>query len=620
MLNDTNSNSNSSEAVADNTPTEAATKAPTSASRVPSEHKRPCFTVFDDWVEEGGQKYQPGVWLFGIKPGRNEEPPTLTQAWVCSPLHVDGITTDANDGSYGRLLRFKSARGQWKTWAMPMEMLKGDCAELRGRLLDAGVHIDPRRGVRDQLPVYLQNTTPKRHLQCVLQTGWSDSTHRAFVLPDEVIGPKAGSVVYQSESGTNGEYRTGGTLAGWQTEVAAMAVGNPLLVLAICTAFAGPLLHVVRGDNGGVHFVGPSSIGKSAFLFGACSVWGKPEEYHRTWRGTANGMEAAASLFNDALLALDEIKQCDPRQVGEVVYMIGNGSGKQRAGRSGAARALAKWRCSVVSTGEHSIETSMAMGGERIQAGQAVRLLDIPAQREHGAWDTLHHHPDGRTASNALKKATATHYGHAGRAFVEHLSQNSERMHEALEGIRALPELAVRGEGQIQRAADRFAVLALAGELATAFGVTGWPEGEAIRAAGVCFELWCNQRNNTDGANAEQTQAVEAVTAFIERHGDSRFSNADAFDEQRATMIRDRAGYWRDVDGQRVYLFSTSGMTEALKGFDFKRGLAMLEAAGLTPPAGKNGRRGVRLRVQGRPQMWFHEVWPDGVPQGKGAK
>lgn len=119
MLNDTNTN-NTSEAVAETTPTETTptettTEAPTSASRVPDEHQRPCFVVFDDWVEEAGQKYRPGVWLFGIKRGHGDAPPTLNQQWVCSPLHVDAVTTDANDGSYGRLLRFKSARGKWKT-------------------------------------------------------------------------------------------------------------------------------------------------------------------------------------------------------------------------------------------------------------------------------------------------------------------------------------------------------------------------------------------------------------------------------------------------------------------------------------------------------------------------
>jgi putative DNA primase/helicase len=38
-------------------------------------------------------------------------------------------------------------------------------------------------------------------------------------------------------------------------------------------------------------------------------------------------------------------------------------------------------------------------------------------------------------------------------------------------------------EGQDKRAAGRFALLALAGELATEYGMTGWPEGEAVKAA-----------------------------------------------------------------------------------------------------------------------------------------
>ena len=68
-----------------------------------------------------------------------------------------------------------------------------------------------------------------------------------------------------------------------------------------------------------------------------------------------------------------------------------------------------------------------------------------------------------------------------------------------------------------------------------------------------------------------------------------------------------------------MYLFNASGMREALKGFDFERGMAMLQHAGLTPPPGKDGKRGTRVWVQGR-QGRFHEVWPDGVPQIKGTQ
>jgi putative DNA primase/helicase len=113
-----------------------------------------------------------------------------------------------------------------------------------------------------------------------------------------------------------------------------------------------------NAEGGGVHFVGDSSTGKTTLLEAGCSVWGGPN-YRRSWRATANGMEGAAALFNDCLLALDEISECDPREVGAIVYSLGNGRGKQRAGRSGNARGVTRWRCFILSSGERSIATTM---------------------------------------------------------------------------------------------------------------------------------------------------------------------------------------------------------------------------------------------------------------------
>lgn len=394
-----------------------------SASRIPSEKDRPRFVVFDDWHDKREVRLRPGVWHFGIKPGKGDAPPALTQRWVCSPLHLDAVTTDSNHGNYGRLLRIKSTMGRWTTWAMPMAMLRGDCSDLRGELLAMGVEIDPFNRV--MLGVYLQDRAPQRRVQCALQTGWASTDYKAFVLPDSSIGPQAAGVIYQIEGRAAEEYTTAGTLAGWQEGTAALAVGNPLLVLALCAAFAGPVLARCGAESGGIHLIGDSSTGKTTAIEAACSVWGGPN-FKRSWRTTANGLEGAASLFNDSLLALDEISECDPRAVGETIYMLGNGRGKQRAGRTGAARAVARWRSSVLSTGERSIATTMTEGGHRIKAGQTVRLLDVPAQRTYGAWDTLHQHASGTAFSDALKREAATHYGHAGRAFLEKLTRDHD--------------------------------------------------------------------------------------------------------------------------------------------------------------------------------------------------
>lgn len=595
----------------------AAPNAPTVPSKIPGMDGRPAYVTFDDWYETpAGSTYRPGVWLFGTKTEGKGDNAVLvpTETWICTPLHITAGTADARDGSFGRLLRFKNTRGNWKEWAMPMHMLAGDGTGLCEVLFDLGMLIGSKPG----LTRYLQSMAPeeKGYLQCVLQPGWADSRCRAFALPDTVIGPDAAGVVFQSDSKGDSDFGTAGTLEGWQAGIGAMAIQNPMLALAICTGFAGPLLAKVNAESGGPHLIGASSIGKSSALAAACSVWGSPA-YKRTWRATSNGLESVAAGLNDCLLALDEISECDPRDVGPTVYMVGNGQGKQRAGRDGGFRSVARWRVSVLSNGEFSIGTSMAAGGHVIKAGQEVRFFDVPCgDRAHGVWDVLHHHPDARAFSDAIKDAAKTHYGHAGRAFVERLASDPTDFGAALAAIRARPELATTGEGQEQRVAGRFAVLALAGELASSYGITGWPPGEAIRAAGVGLNAWRSLQTDKDGANRERGKAVQDVTDFIDKHGDSRFSDADALpDDQRQPLIHNRAGYWRNTDTGRVFLFTTGGMREALKGHDFGRALGYLQAAGMMPPTGSDGKSAKVLVIQGKRSRWY-EVRPGAATGG----
>lgn len=572
------------------------------AQKIPNSFERPRFCVFDDRQEHGGEKFRPGVWFFGTD--KDGDP---TQAWVCSPLHIEAVTFDSQDNNYGRLLRLKNPRSKWREWAMPMDMLAGDGAILRAELLAMGVEIDPAPKTRNLLATYLQAKPPKRQMRCALQTGWAGDS---FVLPDAVIGPNADGVIYQSGERGHDEHTMTGTLEGWQENISALAVGNPLLMMALSAAFAGPLLAKCNAEGGGIHFVGDSSTGKTTIIEAACSIWGGPN-YRRSWRSTANGMEGAAALFNDCLLALDEISECDPREVGAIIYALGNGRGKQRASRSGSARGVTRWRCVILSSGERTISTAMLEGGQRAKAGQSVRLLDIPAARAFGAWDSLHNMQTGTAFSDAIKRASTTDHGHAGRAFLEQLTRDPRDLSALLEEMKSLSEFSIEGgEGQDKRAAGRFAMFALAGELATEYGVTGWQEGEAIKAAAESFKAWRDLRGR---GNDERRQIAEQILAFIERHGDGRFSDADATGEP---PTRDRAGWWRDTIDGREYLFTASGMREALKGFDFKRALDVLQQIeALATPVG-NGERSRPFRIGGRVAK-LYPINPDKLAGGE---
>lgn len=566
----------------------------------PPANERPCFIVLDDWAD----KTKPGVWYCRaetLKDGSVE----LRESWLCSPLHIDAETFDGQENNHGRLLRFKSTTGKWRKWAMPMELLRGDGSDLRGELLSMGMQLDPYRA-RQDLPVYLQWETPKRKITCALQVGWCDGS---FVLPDEVIGPKASGVIFQSGERGHDEHTQAGTLDGWKTGIAALAVGNPLLMLALSAGFAGPVLARCNAESGGVHFVGDSSTGKTTAIDAACSIWGGTN-YKRSWRATSNGMEGAAALFNDCLLALDEISECDPREVGAIVYSLGNGRGKQRAGRSGNARGVTRWRCAVLSSGERTISTTMQEAGQRVKAGQSIRLLDIPAARTYGAWDNLHGFTSGQALSDSIKLTATKHHGKAGRAFLEQLTRDNDDFCSELETMRGLREFSEGIEaGQDKRAAGRFALLAYAGELATSYGITGWPEGAAIEAAAVCFKAWREMRG---GGNDEARQIVERVTGFIEAHGDSRFSGVDADGEIK---VINRAGWWRDGSNGREYLFTSAGMREATKGFDFNRALELLQQSGLLDAAGADGKRSAVYRA-GENKFRAYKVTPERLHHG----
>lgn len=567
----------------------------------PEADQRPDYVVVPDWADDDGKRIKPGTYFCEMKPGKSG--PELVNHWVCSPLHIDATTSDPQGNNFGRLLRFKNTLGQWREWAMPMEMLAGDGTQLRAELLGMGVLLD-HSSAKIELPKLLQWKEPKRQMHCALQVGWFGDS---FVLPDVVIGPDAGNVIFQSGEHAQASYSQGGTMEGWQQGIAAKAEGNPLLMLAVSASFAGPLLKRCNGESGGMHFVGDSSTGKTTLIEAACATWGGPG-FKQSWRATANGLEGAAVMFNDSLMALDEIKECDPRQVGEVVYMLGNGTGKRRASRNGAARAVMRWSCFVMSSGERTIGTAMEAAGHQIKAGQSVRMLDVPAARKYGAWDVVDDVANPAAFSDAIKRTAAKHHGHAGMVFLEKLTRDTTDFCARFDAIKALPGFTTGGtDGQDKRAAARFALIGMAGEVATAYGITGWKPGDATKAAELAFKLWQSGRGK---ANAESGQILKQVAGFIERHGDSRFSDVDDHSRRDAPVVRDRTGWWEDVAGTRFYLFNPDGMREALKGFDFGRALDALQKAGALPEATANGERARSRRVAGR-LMRLYQINPD---------
>jgi len=501
------------------------------------------------------------------------------QEWVSisSPIHVLAETADEHGLGCGRWLEWKDRAGRVRQWAMPVRLLvsrSGD--EVFATLLDAGlpfVKLEHKRKLAD----YLMTCQSEKRIICVERTGWHGHT---YVLPSCAIGPDAEGVILQSTGYVSNDFTKRGTLAEWQQKVAALAIGNSRLCFALSLALAAPLLSLAGMEGGGFHLKGESTDGKTTIMLAAASVYGGKSFCH-TWRATGNAIEGIASRRNDALLCLDEIGELDGKEAGEVAYMLANGQGKGRAQQSGELRERKTWRLLFLSTGELSLEDHVASSGKRTQAGMEVRVIQIPSDTgQYGAFERLHGMDSGRTFADTLKANADHHHGTAFRALLEALAANMELYCEHLTGEikRLADEWTPKGAGnQVGRAINRLALVAAAGELATRLGVTGWPEGEAIKATRVCLTAWLAERGHL--GNQEDAATLRQIRQFFTLN-QSRFADWHLPNVLPQNMVGYRKTEGIGEDSEVVFYVLPEGWKEITKGRDPRKAAKLVKDKG----------------------------------------
>ncbi|MGF6610762.1 hypothetical protein OKW45_005684 [Paraburkholderia sp. WSM4175] len=203
--------------------------------------------------------------------------------------------------------------------------------------------------------------------------------------------------------------------------------------------------------------------------------------------------------------------------------------------------------------------------------------------------------------SDDVRNLSAKHYGHAGPRFVEALVSNLRSGFRLADALQPLVDRFGASEGQERRAARTFAICALAGELSVLWGVTPWAIGDPIKSAIQAFNLWRGRRS-TNGQSAEHAAILRAVSDFIDRHSDSRFSNI----EGSADLVRDRVGYWKQDGERRLYLFSSGGLREATKGYDLTRVTAALEKVAALVDTDSGKRSKTTRTPDGRTTRLYH--------------
>lgn len=492
---------------------------------------------------------------------------------VCDRLDIIAQTRDERGHNWGLLVEFKDPDGVAKRWNIPAEALISEGAkDAISPLLSMGLKLDgkrPGRNTKNDLISYLQGYTGAERARLVDRMGWHGD---AYLLPDGAIGDASEPLEFTNHGAELPSIEEAGTIDEWQAHIGALCPGNDRLTLCVCVALAGPLLHLLGLESGGFHLYGESSGGKTTHLQAAASVYGSPKLV-RSWRSTDNALESIAAAHSDGLLALDEIGMCSPRIIGETVYMLGNGAGKARANDRGNGKPVRRWRLLFVSSGEKTLEQHMDEAGQMHRAGMDVRMLGVPADAGAGMgmFRTLHGFDGPAELSDHLKASVAHYYGTPLVKLLEHLT-DPVNMAQLVKGYpRALANfeketLPPKASGQAHRAAARFALVAMAGEWATAWGVTGWERYTAWNAVKACFAAWLGERGGA--GDQEEAKVLEALCHLIESHGEARFTrlSPDYQVDSHAPRTVNKLGYRRMEtlgDGTKKRTYTTYYITPA---------------------------------------------------------
>ena len=545
-----------------------------------------------------------GLYLIKDKQDENGETKQI-RTRISNSLTILGEARSLNNIDWKRVIQFQDKDNTQHTLLIPYEHFMGEAQEALKIIANHGL-MPPRQSYKKNVFInYIQDYPIEKRFRCVAQTGWHG---HAFVTTHRTFG-NYGDEELLFHSDMKDPYSVLGSFEGWQ-QLSRLIEPHALAVLSFSCAFAGQLVLPLGAESGGFHIYGSSTDGKSTITKAACSVWGNPKHISKSWRTTDNALENEAELRNDNFLNLDELRQATPKAVSDIVYMLTGGQGKARSNKAGRNREIKQFSLMYTSTGEVTLEEHLRRGNLELDAGLLLRFahLSSDAGKGYGVFEQINYGTTSSDLGNRINELLSQHYGYAGIKWLEYLTHDKyDVMLKAQNLLEEFTEKHTQAKNrQANRVVRRFALVAVAGELATQAGITGWQQGRAFEALGQCFQNWLGSLGN--GENLEETKILEHFKAFFEAHGTSRFEYSRERRHPDGEVIRqsiqNRVGYY-DPD-EKVYLVSpTMFKQEMCKGINEENAKKVLSKHGWikTFTEGKKKLYVKRTNDVGRPRM-----------------
>lgn len=257
-------------------------------------------------------------------------------------------------------------------------------------------------------------------------------------------------------------YKPEGTIKGWLDSVIGMIKHNQFRYYCYLTASA-PLVKLFNIENMIINTHGKSGDGKSIGNRCGMSGWAHPYLSKQTADNTPNYFESIMGAFNNVPVNFDEIKAGTKDKFGrdkvqELVYKIGNGTGKGRLDKELNKKELGEWATTTVMSSENKINDDDSMGGSKVRAID-ITAIKIVRDKDAVARFEIDYVPGNQP-----------HYGVIAPLLIQKIIKDRQTLPKRyLECIKRLSleikAMGINDNNTADRLVNKFAVVLLAGEL-----------------------------------------------------------------------------------------------------------------------------------------------------------
>lgn len=403
------------------------------------------------------------------------------------------------------------AREEWRRGKVDRLSLRDARKALADMPADVAIDSNNASGVVQWLSEYMRHNEHRLPVRrFVSESGWHEAGGEVCFLADTPIVRAGANHKVKIEADEAGD--RGGMIRALAPQGSAEAHRSALrdafnsdavAAVAILAALAAPLLKPLRAPNFGVHMSGDSSRGKTTKLAIAASVFGDPKnnQWLASWNTTSTAMELRAQTLCDLPLCFDEIGAGDRLQIEKSIYMLINGSGRERAERTMKLRKTPSWRTVVLSTGEHELASDEANTGAQVRVIQ-YRVTGFGSLDARGVDD--------------LRERATRNSGQVGREWLRMLVDVDDW--SELQALFETAKVQFRGQCEgnqlAQRQAVYFALLAVTEHLASQTIGIGRKGGATVR------ELFTSAEGRKTVSSAGD-RALDAVSQWLASEPDS---------------------------------------------------------------------------------------------------